>query len=81
MSDLTVTYNEKDFIDSYVIGVDKGALYCLKNHIRMDLAVGDFDSVNNRDFDLINKETKIIKLNSIKDDTDTEHALNLVKNY
>ena len=52
------TYDEKDFIDSYVIGVDKGALYCLKNHIKMDLAVGDFDSVNNSEYELIKENEK-----------------------
>ena len=47
----------------------------------MDLAVGDFDSVSKEEFELIKKNNDIIKLNPIKDDTDTEHALNLVKNY
>ena len=73
--------NKNDFIDSYIIGVDKGALFCLKNNIKMDLAVGDFDSVNKEDYELIKRTTKIVKLNPIKDDTDTEHALNLVKDY
>ena len=74
-------YNEKDFIDSYVIGVDKGALYCLNNNIKMDLAVGDFDSVSTKDYELIKNKTNVLKLNPIKDDTDTEHALNIVKDY
>ena len=73
--------NKIDFIDSYVIGVDKGALFCLNNNIKMDLAVGDFDSVNINDYELIKNTTKVVKLNPIKDDTDTEHALNLVKDY
>ena len=73
--------NKNDFIDSYVIGVDKGALFCLNNNIKMDLAVGDFDSVNINDYELIKNTTKVVKLNPIKDDTDTEHALNLVKDY
>ena len=73
--------NNDDLKNSYIIGVDKGALYCLHNNIKMDLAVGDFDSVSKEEFDLIKKNNDIIKLNPIKDDTDTEHALNLVKNY
>ena len=73
--------NKNDFIDSYIIGVDKGALFCLKNNIKMDLAVGDFDSVSINDYELIKNTTKVVKLNPIKDDTDTEHALNLVKDY
>jgi thiamine pyrophosphokinase len=73
--------NKNDFIDSYVIGVDKGALFCLNNNIKMDLAVGDFDSINEKEYELIKNTTKVVKLNPIKDDTDTEHALNLVKDY
>ncbi len=73
--------DKNDFKDSYVIGVDKGALYLCQNNIEMDLAVGDFDSISKNDLELIEKETKVIKLNPIKDDSDTEHALNLVKDY
>ncbi len=73
--------NKEDLINSYVIGVDKGAAYCLKNHIKMDLAVGDFDSISTETFDEIIKQTEVVKLNPIKDDTDTEHALNIVKDY
>lgn len=74
-------FNKEDFYNSYVIGVDKGALYCLNNDIKMDLAVGDFDSIKKDELESIKKITKIVKLNPIKDDTDTEHALNIVKNY
>ena len=74
-------FNKEDFYNSYVIGVDKGALYCLNNDIKMDLAVGDFDSIKEDELESIKKITKIVKLNPIKDDTDTEHALNIVKNY
>ena len=73
--------NKDDFKNSYVIGVDKGALFLHRNNIKMDLALGDFDSITEKEFELIKKDTKIIKLNKIKDDSDTEHALNLVKNY
>ncbi len=74
--------NKLDFKDSYVVGIDKGALICLKNNIKMDLAIGDFDSINKNDYEnLKNSKTKIIKLNEIKDDTDTEYALKHLKNY
>ncbi len=73
--------NKEDLVDSYIVGIDKGALYCLKNNIKMDLAVGDFDSVTSDEFELIIKSTKIEKLNPMKDDTDTEHALNMLKDY
>lgn len=73
--------DKEDFKNSYIIGVDKGALYLHQNNIKMDLAVGDFDSISDEELKLIEKETKIIKLNPIKDDSDTEHAINLVKDY
>ena len=73
--------NKNDYLNSYIVGIDKGALYCLNNGIKMDLAIGDFDSVSEEEFELIKNNTKIIKLNPIKDDTDTEHALNLLKDY
>ena len=63
-----------------VIGVDKGALYLAKNNIKIDVSIGDFDSVSQDDYLLIEKMSKkVIKLNPIKDDTDFEHALNYLK--
>lgn len=73
--------NIDDFKDSYVVGVDKGALFCAKNGITMDVAIGDFDSVNEPEYELLAKSTKLIKLNPIKDLTDTMEAINLVKDY
>lgn len=73
-------FNKNDFINKYVIGVDKGALYCLENNIKMDCAIGDFDSIDEKSYIEINKITKVIKLNPIKDETDTQEALKLCKN-
>lgn len=73
--------NIEDFKDSYVIGVDKGALFCARNNIPMDIAIGDFDSISADEYSLVAKSTKIIKLNPIKDLTDTMEAINLVKDY
>ena len=73
--------DEKDFINSYVIGVDKGAIFLYQHNVKMDLAVGDFDSISNEELDIIRASTKVIKLNPIKDDSDTEHAIKLVKDY
>ena len=75
------TYNENDFKDAYVIGIDKGAKYCLLNNIKMDLALGDFDSVNKDIYNELLKKTKVIKLNPIKDESDTKYAINLVRDY
>lgn len=63
-----------------IIGVDKGCLYLIKNNYKIDIAIGDFDSVSKKDFESIkNNSKKLIKLNPIKNDTDFEHTLNYVK--
>lgn len=67
-------------IKGKIIGVDKGCLYLIKNGYKIDIAIGDFDSVSKKDFELIKSYAKkIIKLDPIKDDTDFEHTLNYVK--
>ncbi len=61
--------------DSYIIGIDRGAYLLAANGLRMDEAVGDFDSVDREEFETIEKHTdKITKLSNIKDDSDTYHA-------
>lgn len=73
------TLNKYDLKDSYLVGVDKGALILAQNKIKMDLAVGDFDSIGNSDLSLIKNYSKDIKvLNPVKDDTDTRHAVELL---
>lgn len=67
-----------DLSNSYIIGVDKGALMLSKAGIGMDLAVGDFDSISIDEYNLVLKYAKgVERLNPIKDDTDTEHALKM----
>ena len=67
---------------AFVVGADKGAFYCLNNGIDMDLAVGDFDSLSLEELKQVEGAAKgIVKLNPIKDDTDTAHALSLLKDY
>ncbi|WP_025725133.1 thiamine diphosphokinase [Acholeplasma granularum] len=58
--------------DDYVIAVDRGLEDALSQNIKVDLAIGDFDSLMNTDL-LNNLNT--IKLNSVKDETDTENAI------
>jgi thiamine pyrophosphokinase len=73
------TLNKYNLKGSYLVGVDKGALILAQNKIKMDLAVGDFDSIENSDLSLIKKYSKDINiLNPIKDDTDTRHAVELL---
>ncbi len=58
------------------IGADKGALVLADQGIPMVLAVGDFDSVSDEEFKRIEKASaEVIRLNPIKDDADSEHAL------
>lgn len=65
-----------------IIGCDRGALHAINNNIIPDIAIGDFDSVNKNEYELIeNKIKKIIKLNPVKDESDTHEAIEYVKNY
>lgn len=66
-----------------IVGVDAGALVCINKGLALDIAVGDFDSVNEEEFKLIKSKAKeTIKLNPIKDDTDFTYAyLNVCNDY
>ena len=70
---LKKVYNELD--SPYVIGVDRGTLILLENGIKIDRAIGDFDSVTDEEREGILSKLDFEKLNPVKDDTDTEHAL------
>lgn len=66
----------------YIVGADKGAYIAAKNNIELDVSIGDFDSCNQEEFKLIESHSKkIIRLNPIKDETDTKEAINLCKNF
>ncbi len=72
-----VDLSDFDFSHFYTIGVDRGALNAYQNNLSLDLAVGDFDSVSKEEYTQIcSISKKVIKLNPIKDDTDTLYALN-----
>ncbi len=73
---------KKECEEAYVVAADKGALYCLENNIPMDVAVGDFDSLSLEQLKQVETSAKsIVKLNPVKDDTDTAHALSLLNDY
>lgn len=64
-------------LDCDYIGADSGALILAEHHKKMVFAIGDFDSVEESDLSLIQKYAKeVIRLNPIKDDSDSEAALN-----
>ncbi len=74
-----IDINNYDLKDSFIVGVDNGALILAKNKIKMDLAVGDFDTAGLSNITLIEEySSDIIKLNSEKDDTDTMHAVECI---
>ncbi len=62
--------------EEYIVGVDQGALLLLQNNLPIDLAIGDFDSVTDEEYEQIKafaNETK--KYRSRKDYTDLYLAI------
>ena len=58
------------------IGVDKGAYYALQKGINLELALGDFDSVSQRELAYIKKHAKKTQTHAIrKDKTDSDLAI------
>ncbi|XMB66107.1 thiamine diphosphokinase [Mycoplasmatota bacterium zrk1] len=55
-----------DFSNDYVIAVDFGVEHAVDNNIKIDLAVGDFDSVDKK----LLIGLKTLDLNPVKDETD-----------
>lgn len=59
-----------------LIAADRGLEYCMSVGREPDYVIGDFDSLDEKVREaFIAKETNVKKLNPIKDDTDTEAAL------
>lgn len=72
--DISSLYNKE--VNEYIIGVDIGAFLLAENKNTIDLSIGDFDSVNQDQFNLIKKfSKKIKKFDEKKDYTDTYLAL------
>lgn len=78
---------EKDWpqfseIDLFV-GVDRGAWHLLEKNYRVDLAIGDFDSLTDDEIrQVFAKADKVITAPAEKDDTDTQLALaNILSQY
>ncbi len=68
-----------NFKNRYVIGVDEGAYVALKNNVKVDVAIGDFDSIDKEKLAFLEASTKVIQLPQEKNDTDTMAALRLCK--
>ena len=67
----------KDILaNAFIIGADRGALYLAESDYKIDIAVGDFDSVTGSEMEKICKNTgELDRLVPEKDETDLEHAL------
>lgn len=68
--DIKKIFNFKD--DDYIIAVDQAVIDLYKQRIKIDLAVGDFDSLKNHG---VLTNLNVIKLKPEKDVTDTYQAL------
>jgi thiamine pyrophosphokinase len=57
----------------YFIGIDRGSLYLLEAGLPLDLAVGDFDSLNEAEKEIVFSAAKeVLQSPAEKDDTDTQ---------
>lgn len=69
--------NYQNNIDIW-IGADRGALSIIQQNIELDYAIGDFDSVNDRELQQIKIRAKQFEQHNVeKDETDLELALRL----
>lgn len=69
--------NEISSSPGLTIGVDRGALLLIEQQIIPQIAIGDFDSISEAEYQQILGMCKeVIKLNCEKNETDTEVALN-----
>ena len=74
--DLCQLKNVYDSLDNpCVIGIDKGCRYLYELGLPIHKAIGDFDSIGEGYADILQYCDGIERLNPIKDDTDTEHAV------
>ena len=58
--DISSLYNKEE--NEFIVGVDIGAYLLSKNKINMDLALGDFDSVNEKEYATIKEYSNEIKI-------------------
>lgn len=64
--------------DHVVIAADRGLESCMALNIEPDYVIGDFDSLDPRIKEkFLSDQKNVTKLNPVKDDTDTEAALQL----
>lgn len=63
------------FSCDYLLAADSGARYARSLELDLDLALGDFDSISQEDYDwLLKKNVPLLKFQEDKDETDAELA-------
>lgn len=64
--------------DDFLIGADRGSLFLLQNNLQPDFVIGDFDSLTDEEFRLVQESCHdLISCDPVcKDYTDTEMAFN-----
>lgn len=68
--------------DEYLVGVDSGLTILLENKLEIDLAVGDFDSIDEDSLFLVKQKAKqLIQLPNHKDQTDLAFAIDYLYNH
>jgi len=74
---ILIDRKEPDFIleKGDVIGVDGGAAYAYRYKLKMICAIGDFDSIDQETFNLIEKTTVIYHYPTHKDQPDSQLAI------
>ena len=79
VSQLEILKEAQKSPDIKVVGVDRGAHYLANKGYAMDLAVGDFDSVSEEEFEQLKTNSQeMIILPCEKDETDSEAALDAI---
>lgn len=81
--DIFLDFLHKEVEKPFIVAADKGLEYLYDVSIKPDVVVGDFDSLSSFVLDKIEKDNKdnkisIIRLNTEKDYTDTEKALDII---
>ncbi len=82
-SELPLKVNELVDQSNYdvTIGCDKAAIIAIVKKFKIDVAIGDFDSVNGREMRIIKELSgKLVMLDEHKDYTDTEEAIRYAYN-
>lgn len=68
--------------DAIYVGVDRGSINALNYGMKLDYAIGDFDSISKSEYEYLEKNVQnIIKLPENKDLTDTAYAIDYFQKY